>query len=246
LKGLGFFLGGGLMATVGFRGGLIAMIVLLSITLIASWGRLESGTTSYKPKFTQLLSKSRPINLLSAARFFLFGSRDIWFVVALPVFLHSQLQWTHLGVGTFMASWIIGYGVVQALAPRITEGSRGQAPRGFNLLWWGVWLSVIPIAIALCLWLYLDPAHSLIIGLIIYAAVFAINASIHSFLIVAYAERDSVATDVGFYYMANAAGRLAGTLLSGMIFQQYGLIHCLLGSAIMVAFSALIAAKLPD
>lgn len=246
LKGLGFFLGGGLMATVGFRVGLIAMIVLLSITLIASWGRLESGTTSYKPKFTQLLSKSRPINLLSAARFFLFGSRDIWFVVALPVFLHSQLQWTHLGVGTFMASWIIGYGVVQALAPRITEGSRGQAPRGFNLLWWGVWLSVIPIAIALCLWLYLDPAHSLIIGLIIYAAVFAINASIHSFLIVAYAERDSVATDVGFYYMANAAGRLAGTLLSGMIFQQYGLIHCLLGSAIMVAFSALIAAKLPD
>lgn len=246
LKGLGFFLGGGLMATVGFRGGLIAMIVLLSITLIASWGRLESGTTSYKPKFTQLLSKSRPINLLSAARFFLFGSRDIWFVVALPVFLHSQLQWTHLGVGTFMASWIIGYGVVQALAPGITEGSRGQAPRGFNLLWWGVWLSVIPIAIALCLWLYLDPAYSLIIGLIIYAAVFAINASIHSFLIVAYAERDSVATDVGFYYMANAAGRLAGTLLSGMIFQQYGLIHCLLGSAIMVAFSALIAAKLPD
>lgn len=246
LKGLGFFLGGGLMATVGFRGGLIAMIVLLSITLIASWGRLESGTTSYKPKFTQLLSKSRPINLLSAARFFLFGSRDIWFVVALPVFLHSQLQWTHLGVGTFMASWIIGYGVVQALAPGITEGSRGQAPSGFNLLWWGVWLSVIPIAIALCLWLYLDPAYSLIIGLIIYAAVFAINASIHSFLIVAYAERDSVATDVGFYYMANAAGRLAGTLLSGMIFQQYGLIHCLLGSAIMVAFSALIAAKLPD
>ncbi|MGB1158979.1 MAG: organoarsenical effux MFS transporter ArsJ [Porticoccaceae bacterium] len=246
LKGLGFFLGGGLMATVGFRGGLIAMIVLLSITLIASLGRLESGTTSYKPKFTQLLSKSRPINLLSAARFFLFGSRDIWFVVALPVFLHSQLQWTHLGVGTFMASWIIGYGVVQALAPGITEGSRGQAPSGFNLLWWGVWLSVIPIAIALCLWLYLDPAYSLIIGLIIYAAVFAINASIHSFLIVAYAERDSVATDVGFYYMANAAGRLAGTLLSGMIFQQYGLIHCLLGSAIMVAFSALIAAKLPD
>ena len=246
LKGLGFFLGGALMATVGFRGGLIAMIVLLSITLIASWGRLESGTTSYKPKFTQLLSKSRPINLLSAARFFLFGSRDIWFVVALPVFLHSQLQWTHLGVGTFMASWIIGYGVVQALAPRITGGSRGQAPSGFNLLWWGVWLSVIPIAIALCLWLYLDPAYSLIIGLIIYAAVFAINASIHSFLIVAYAERDSVATDVGFYYMANAAGRLAGTLLSGMIFQQYGLTHCLLGSAIMVAISALIAAKLRD
>lgn len=246
LKGLGFFLGGGLMATVGFRGGLIAMIVLLSITLIASWGRLESGTTSYKPKFTQLLSKSRPINLLSAARFFLFGSRDIWFVVALPVFLHSQLQWTHLGVGTFMASWIIGYGVVQALAPRITEGSRGQAPRGFNLLWWGVWLSVIPIAIAVCLWIELDPAYSLIIGLIIYAAVFAINASIHSFLIVAYAERDSVATDVGFYYMANAAGRLAGTLLSGMIFQQYGLIHCLLGSAFMVAISAMIAAKLRD
>lgn len=246
LKGLGFFLGGALMATLGFRGGLIAMIVLLSVTLIASWGRLESGTTSYKPKFTQLLSRSRPINLFSAARFFLFGSRDIWFVVALPVFLHSQLQWDHLSVGAFMASWVIGYGVVQAITPQITHISRDQLPSGYSLRCWGVFLSVIPVTIALCLWLDLNPAHSLIIGLIIYAAVFAINASIHSFLIVNYAERDAVATDVGFYYMANAAGRLAGTLLSGLVFQQYGLIHCLLGSAIMVAISAMIAAKLRD
>jgi len=246
LKGLGFFLGGALMATVGFRGGLIAMIVLLSVTLIASWGRLESGTTSYKPKFTQLLSRSRPINLLSAARFFLFGSRDIWFVVALPVFLHSQLQWDHLSVGAFMASWVIGYGIVQATTPQITQISRDQLPSGYSLLCWGVFLSVIPVTIALCLWLDSNPAYSLIIGLTIYAAVFAINASIHSFLIVNYAERDAVATDVGFYYMANAAGRLAGTLLSGIVFQQYGLIHCLLGSAIMVAISALIAAKLRD
>jgi len=246
LKGLGFFLGGALMATVGFRAGLIAMIVVLSFTLIASLGRLEAGATGYTPKFSQLLSKSRPINLLSAARFFLFGSRDIWFVVALPVFLHSQLQWSHLSVGAFMASWVIGYGVVQALAPRITNNHQGKLPGGASLLLWGASLSIIPIAIAVCLWLDLNPAYSLIIGLIIYAAVFAINASIHSFLIVTYAQRDAVATDVGFYYMANAAGRLAGTLLSGMVFQQYGLIYCLIGSAMMVAVSAVIASKLGD
>jgi predicted MFS family arabinose efflux permease len=80
--------------------------------------------------------------------------------------------------------------------------------------------------------------------LLIYGGVFAINSSIHSFLIVAFSKRDSVSADVGFYYMANAAGRLTGTLLSGIIYQQYGLTACLLGSAIMVIISSILSAKI--
>ena len=245
LKGLGFFLGGALMATLGFRGGLVVMILLLLTTLLITWGRLQSPTTAYKPKFTETLSKSRPINLLSSARFFLFGSRDIWFVVALPVFLQSQLNWAHLEVGSFMASWVIGYGIIQAIAPSITGSRENKSSPSPTLLPWAIGLALIPASIATCLWLGLNPTYSLIIGLLVYGAIFAINSSVHSFLIIVYAQRDKVSTDVGFYYMANAAGRLAGTLLSGFIYQQQGLVSCLIGSTVMVVISAIIAAKLP-
>ena len=213
LKGLGFFLGGFLMANLGFGNSLQALMALLAITLLLSLIFLQSQTTSYKPKFTETLSKSRDINLLSAARLFLFGSRDIWFVVALPVFLQSQLQWTHLQVGSFMACWVIGYGFIQAIAPKITGRNQQQTPRGSVLTSWVTRLAVIPALIAGALVYGLDPAMVLIIGLLIYGGVFAINSSIHSFLIVAFSKRDSVSADVGFYYMANAAGRLTGTLL---------------------------------
>lgn len=245
LKGLGFFLGGALMTTLGFRGGLVAMILLLLVTLIITWGRLQSPTTPYKPKFTETLSKSRPINLLSSARFFLFGSRDIWFVVALPVFLQSQLDWTHLQVGSFMASWIIGYGVIQAITPSITGSRENKSSANPTLLPWAMGLALIPASIAICLWLGFNTTYSLVLGLLVYGAIFAINSSVHSFLIIAYAERDKVSTDVGFYYMANAAGRLTGTLLSGFIYQQQGLVSCLIGSSVMVVISAIIAARLP-
>lgn len=245
LKGLGFFLGGALMTTLGFRGGLVAMILLLLVTLIITWGRLQSPTTPYKPKFTETLSKSRPINLLSSARFFLFGSRDIWFVVALPVFLQSQLDWTHLQVGSFMASWIIGYGVIQAITPSITGSRENKSSASPTLLPWAMGLALIPASIAICLWLGFNTTYSLVLGLLVYGAIFAINSSVHSFLIIAYAERDKVSTDVGFYYMANAAGRLTGTLLSGFIYQQQGLVSCLIGSSVMVVISAIIAARLP-
>ena len=244
LKGLGFFLGGFLMATLGFANSLFALMALLAITLLLSLIFLQSQTTSYKPKFTETLSKSRDINLLSAARFFLFGSRDIWFVVALPVFLQSQLQWTHLQVGSFMACWVIGYGLIQAIAPKITGSNQQQTPRGSALTSWVTRLAVIPALIAGVLAYGLDPAMVLIIGLLIYGGVFAINSSIHSFLIVAFSERDSVSADVGFYYMANAAGRLTGTLLSGLIYQQYGLVACLAVSSIMVIASVLLSAKI--
>lgn len=245
LKGLGFFLGGALMTTLGFRGGLVAMILLLLVTLIITWGRLQSPTTPYKPKFTETLSKSRPINLLSSARFFLFGSRDIWFVVALPVFLQSQLDWTHLQVGSFMASWIIGYGIIQAITPSITGSRENKSSASPTLLPWAMGLALIPASIAICLWLGFNTTYSLVLGLLVYGAIFAINSSVHSFLIIAYAERDKVSTDVGFYYMANAAGRLTGTLLSGFIYQQQGLVSCLIGSSVMVVISAIIAARLP-
>ena len=244
LKGLGFFLGGFLMANLGFVNSLQALMALLAITLLLSLIFLQSQTTSYKPKFTETLSKSRDINLLSAARLFLFGSRDIWFVVALPVFLQSQLQWTHLQVGSFMACWVIGYGLIQAIAPKITGSNQQPTPRGSALTSWVTRLAVIPALIAGALAYGLDPAMVLIIGLLIYGGVFAINSSIHSFLIVAFSKRDSVSADVGFYYMANAAGRLTGTLLSGIIYQQYGLTACLLGSAIMVIISSILSAKI--
>lgn len=244
LKGLGFFLGGFLMATFGFSNSLFALMALLAVTLLLSMIFLQPQITTFKPKFSETLSKSRDINLLSAARFFLFGSRDIWFVVALPVFLQSQLQWSHLQVGSFMACWIIGYGLIQALTPKITRNNQLQAPSGSALTSWVAKLALIPALIAGGLIYGLDPAITLIIGLFAYGGIFAINSSIHSFLIVAFAQRDSVSTDVGFYYMANAAGRLAGTILSGLVYQQQGLAACLIISSLMVIISTILSAKI--
>jgi MFS family permease len=244
LKGLGFFVGGLLMATLDFRNSLLALMVFLGLTLVLSWLFLESKKTTYKPKFRETLSKSQNINYLSAARFFLFGSRDIWFVIALPVFLQSQLQWEHIQVGSFMACWIIFYGVVQAAAPMMTSNKPQTPPNGITLTRWAWLLAIVPALIATGLWLAWDITLVLVIGLFVYAAIFAINSSVHSYLIVNYAERDSVSADVGFYYMANAGGRLAGILLSGLIYQQYGLIACLITSSLMVVISSLLTAKL--
>ncbi len=244
LKGLGFFVGGLLMATLDFRNSLLALMVFLGLTLVLSWLFLESQKTTYKPKFRETLSKSQNINYLSAARFFLFGSRDIWFVIALPVFLQSQLQWEHIQVGSFMACWIIFYGVVQAAAPMMTSNKPQTPPNGITLTRWAWLLAIVPALIATGLWLAWDITLVLVIGLFVYAAIFAINSSVHSYLIVNYAERDSVSADVGFYYMANAGGRLAGILLSGLIYQQYGLIACLITSTLMVVISSLLTAKL--
>jgi MFS family permease len=244
LKGLGFFVGGLLMATLDFRNSLLALMVFLGLTLVLSWLFLEPQKTTYKPKFRETLSKSQNINYLSAARFFLFGSRDIWFVIALPVFLQSQLQWEHIQVGSFMACWIIFYGVVQAAAPMMTSTKPQTPPNGITLTRWAWLLAIVPALIATGLWLAWDITRVLVIGLFVYAAIFAINSSVHSYLIVNYAERDSVSADVGFYYMANAGGRLAGILLSGLIYQQYGLIACLITSSLMVVISSLLTAKL--
>ena len=78
------------------------------------------------------------------------------------------------------------------------------------------------------------PIASIFLGLGIFGAVFAINSAIHSYLILAFTSDDQVALNVGFYYMANAWGRLLGTLLSGLVFIYGGLAACLWTSAIML------------
>jgi len=247
LKGVGFFLGGLLLTLLEFRGALLLMAGLLAIVWLCSLVLLkqELGKAKNKPKFTDIFSKSPAINLLSGARMFLFGARDVWFVVALPVYLAVTFEWDHWWVGTFMACWVVGYGIVQSLAPVVTGKKDGKAPTGRGAFVWAIYLTAIPAAIALALTYDFYPLPSLIIGLLIFGAVFAINSSLHSYLIVSYAGKDGVSLDVGFYYMANAMGRLIGTILSGWIYQGYGLTACLWISTIFVAIAALISIKLP-
>ena len=247
LKGIGFFLGGGLLSWLGFQGGILVMaVVLLAVALVAACLiDFAMGRTRFKPKFSQVLSKSDPVNKLSAARFFLFGARDVWFVVALPVYLQMQLGWSGVQVGTFLAVWIIGYGLVQSMAPVITGSRSGQHPDGRTAVWWGIALAVIPLAIVLAMRTPLGAELALLCGLLMFGAVFAVNSAVHSYLIVSYADADGMTLDVGFYYMSNAAGRLLGTILSGWIYQEWGLTACLICSAVLVAVSSLTALMLP-
>ncbi len=253
LKGVGFFLGGVLLASVGFRGALIGMAGMLTIVLIASMLLLDRklGVASFTPKVRDIFSSSAAINRLSAARFFLFSARDIWFVVALPVYLQSQLGWSHVAVGTMLAGWVIAYGAVQAIAPLITGAGQSRtpsrarlAPTGTTAFGWALALCLLPALISTALWLGWHPDTVLIVGLLAFGAVFAINSSVHSYLIVSWARQDGVSLDVGFYYMANAAGRLMGTVLSGLVYQMWGLEVCLLVSSVLVVASALLARRL--
>lgn len=247
LKGLGFFLGSILLAWIGFRGAIAVLVCGLMLVFLAALFLLkkEMGKTRYKAKFSELFSKSASVNRLSAARFFLFGARDVWFVVALPVFLQSQLQWSHTQVGTLLAVWIIGYGVVQSLAPVITGRRQGKVPAGKSVAVWSAALCVVPLLISAMLYCGIDAAHCVVIGLLIFGALFAVNSALHSYLIVSYAREEGVSLDVGFYYMANAAGRLAGTVLSGAVYQWAGFEACLLLSMLMLVVASVISMRLP-
>jgi predicted MFS family arabinose efflux permease len=247
LKGVGFFLGGALLALIGFKGSVLAMAAVLGLIWVASLFllRQDLGKAKNKPKFSDIFSKSRAINILSAARLFLFGARDIWFVVALPVFLSSQLGWNFWWVGGFLALWVIGYGMVQSAAPFITGKASGKNPDGRSALWWVLGLTFITAVIAILMSTNLPVAPVLIFGLCVFGALFAINSSLHSYLIVSYAKEDGASLDVGFYYMANALGRLIGTLLSGWIYQTSGLIACLWASALFIALAAVLSIGLP-
>ncbi|MFB2650259.1 organoarsenical effux MFS transporter ArsJ [Shewanella mangrovisoli] len=253
LKGAGFFLGGALLAGLGFNMAIAAMMAVLALVWLMSLVLLKKdlGKAKNKPKFTEIFSKSRSVNILSAARLFLFAARDVWFVVALPVYLASQWGWDHWAVGGFLALWVIGYGIVQTLAPKISGASRAEAgtsqriPDGYTALVWSMLLAFIPALIALSLYLDFSPQLSLILGLMLFGGLFAINSSLHSYLIVSYASEEAVSLDVGFYYMANAMGRLVGTVLSGWVYQSYGLVACLWISTAFIAITALISIKLP-
>ena len=246
LKGAGFFVGGVLLATLGFIGALVAMAAGLMLVLFGTVIALpkEIGKSKKKVKFTALFSKSAAINWLSAARLFLFGARDVWFVVGLPVFL-SQLGWTFAGVGGFIALWFIGYGIIQAFVPEILRSLGRQKVDGPAAQHWAFILLLVPVVLIAALHAGLNPSVSLMIGLAAFAIVFAINSAVHSYLVLAYTDEESVALNVGFYYMANACGRLLGTLLSGLIFMKAGFQGCLIGSAIMIFAAAIISLKLP-
>lgn len=247
LKGVGFFLGGLLLTWCGFQGAMLLMASTLLLVWLFSMIMLkqELGKAKNKPKFTELFSKSPAINLLSGARLCLFGARDVWFVVALPVFLSQTYGWDHWWVGGFLACWIIGYGLVQSFAPKLLTRN-DSVPSARSAASWALLLVAITLAIAFGITYATTNILWLIIGLLIFGAAFAINSSLHSYLIVRYAKDDGVSLDIGFYYMANAAGRLFGTLLSGYVFGVYGMAACLYVSAVMLVMTWLISLKLPN
>lgn len=248
LKGAGFFLGGVLLSGLGFRAALLSMAAALTLVLLAAVVSLPGamGKAKQKVKFSQLLSKSREINLLSAARMLLFGSRDVWFAVGLPVYLAASLGWSHAGVGGFLALWVIGYGGVQALTPRLLQrGLGGGTPQGGAASLGAFALAGLTALLALGVQLQLDPWLVVVAGLALFGVVFALNSSVHSYLILAYSSGEQVAVDVGFYYMANAAGRLLGTLLSGVVFQWAGLSGCLWVSCFLLLAAGGLSLLLP-
>ncbi|MGQ9872866.1 organoarsenical effux MFS transporter ArsJ [Leptodesmis sp.] len=248
LKGVGFFLGAALLAAFGFVTSL--WIMAIGLILILFTGVMlpkEMGKIKAKVKFTQLFSKSREINILSAARFFLFGSRDVWFVVGLPVFLQSVLGWSFYQEGGFLACWVIGYGIIQFLAPTLLRRfGNGEPPKSKTIQFWTGILTAVPASIAIAMQLQAPPDVTIVVGLMIFGVVFAFNSAVHSYLVLAFTDDDKVALNVGFYYMANSGGRLIGTVLSGVIYQLYGLVGCLWASSLFVLAAWVISLKLPD
>ncbi|MEP0912552.1 organoarsenical effux MFS transporter ArsJ [Leptolyngbya sp. GB1-A1] len=248
LKGVGFFLGAALLGTFGFVTSLWIMAIGLILVLFTGVMLPRGmGKIKAKVKFTQLFSKSREINILSAARFFLFGSRDVWFVVGLPVFLRSALGWSFYQAGGFLACWVIGYGIIQFLAPTLLRRfGNGEPPKSKTIQFWTGILTAVPASIALAMQLNAPLNVTIVVGLMIFGIVFAFNSAVHSYLVLAFTDDDKVALNVGFYYMANSGGRLIGTVLSGLIYQLYGLVGCLWVSSLFVLAAWMISLKLPD
>ena len=257
LKGVGFFLGGLLLSWIGFQPAVWTLMALVAVALLVAAVMMRGGlgTVNKEAKFRQLFSNNRAVNVLAVARLFLFGARDVWFVVALPVFLSSVLGWKFWQAGGFMALWVIGYGVVQASAPALLrrKSAEGAAhPDGRTATGLAFLLALLPAAIAAALWLEVTPVLAVVAGLILFGIIFALNSAVHSYLILAYTDHRKVAMNVGIYYMANACGRLAGTILSGLLYQAGlhsgttgGLIWCLLASTGFVLVAALLSLGLP-
>ena len=248
MKGFGFFLGGLLLQTLGFRGSLWTMAGLLALVLVGVVFSLPPmmGKSKASKSAKELFAKNPGINALAAARVALFGARDVWFVVGVPVFLYS-VGWTFTMVGGFLAAWTIGYGLVQALAPQIVKRSVDGLSREVPAArWWSAVLAMIPAAIAVAVWAQVPNLQWWVVGgLSAFGFAFAVNSSVHSYLILAYAGSEKAAEDVGFYYAANALGRFCGTLLSGLLYQWGGLMVSLIGSAAMLLVCWLMTLRLP-
>ncbi len=246
LKGVGFFLGGLLLTTLGFQWSLWSMAIALGgIFLVIKFGLTgDLGRSKQKTKFKELFSKTREINILSAARFFLFASRDVWFVVGLPVFLSSVFHWSHSVTGAFMAVWVIGYGIVQASAPKLLRKKEAVSQTAHSTLIWGFLLLLVSGLLALGVQNSFHLVPTILGGLLVFGIVFAMNSALHSYLILAYSDADKAALNVGFYYMANAGGRLFGTLLSGLIYAWAGLAACLWVSTACVFLAVILTIPL--
>ena len=246
MKGVGFFLGGVMLTTIGFRDGLWLMAGLLGLLAVLVVftlpSRLGAGVSSQTIK--ELFSKSSAVNTIALARIFLFGARDTWFVVALPVFLYGN-GWSFWEVGGFLALWTMLYGLVQGMAPAIIRITNASPISRSGTVGWAVALALALKGILVCMTVEMD-VPVLITGLLVFGVFFAVNSSLHSFLIVAYAGSKKAAEDIGFYYAANAAGRLAGTFLSGFLYYQGGLLACLAGSALFLIITALMVVRLPQ
>jgi len=248
LKGAGFFVGGALLSALGFRGALTAMALGVAAVLAFVLAFLPAaiGQAKKKAPFSGILSNSPGINRLSLARLALFAARDVWFVVSVPIFLASVLGWSFAQVGGFMAVWVIAYGAVQGASPvllaSVTHG-RAPTPRLAALL--GLTLAAVTALIPLGLRLNASPTVTMLGGLVLFGAVFAFNSSVHSYLVLAYSEADRVSLSVGFYYMANACGRLLGTLLSGVLYQVGGVTASLWGAVALATAAGVGALVLP-
>lgn len=248
MKGIGFFLGGLLLQTLGFQASLWAMAGLLALVLLGVTTSLPTmmGKSKASKSAKELFAKNAGINALAAARVVLFGARDVWFVVGLPVFLYS-VGWNFTMVGTFLAAWTIGYGLVQAAAPNLVRRSSDGLSREVPAArLWSALLALVTIGLAAAVALELPHLEWVVVGgLGLFGFAFAINSSVHSYLILAYAGSEKAAEDVGFYYAANALGRFIGTLLSGLLYQWGGLLYALIGSAVMLVLCWLVTLGLP-
>jgi MFS family permease len=248
MKGVGFFLGGLLLESLGFQASLWCMAGLLALVLIGVISSLPAmmGKSKASKSAKELFAKNAGINALAAARVVLFGARDVWFVVGVPVFLYSQ-GWTFTMVGGFLAAWTIGYGLVQALAPQLVrrsaDGLSAEVPAARL---WSALLALVPVGIAVAVYLQVPNLEWVVVGgLGLFGFAFAVNSSVHSYLILAYAGSEKAAEDVGFYYAANALGRFMGTLMSGLLYQWGGLLYALTGSAVMLVICWLLTLLLP-
>lgn len=259
VKGAGFLLGAGMLALLGFVPSALLMATILFVILIGVIIGMPAGLPVGRKdaKFTEVLSKNRNINWLSAARLFLFGARDVWFVVGIPIYFYAVLsdgsveskRDAFFMIGSFMAVWTILYGAVQGWAPRILRADRRTELETLTQArHWNLALVVVPALLAALVWITPAPSAALTLtivgGLLVFGAIFAVNSALHSYLILSFTEAKRVTMDVGFYYMANAAGRLAGTLLSGFTYQIGGLALCLATAAVMLALSAFGTAQL--